>query len=142
VRRETAIAVAVFAIAVGAMAIDHLIGTESAPGETGLADPETFLISVGLALALMVVLFGVVIRRATRDEPENAALKAVAYSVLAVVTIPLLFIAVPFPLAGAGIALGLIARDSPSRRLAIAAVVVGVLVLVLGAGAYLAALLA
>jgi len=142
VRRETAVAVAVSAVAVGAMAIDHLIGTESEPGETGLADPETFVLSAGLALGLVAVLFGLVVRRAARDEPENAAGKALAYGILSVLTIPLLFIAVPFPFAGAAIALGLIARESRRRRLATAVVAVGALVVTLGAGAYVAALLA
>jgi hypothetical protein len=124
------------------MAVDHLIGTESEPGESGLADPETFLISVGIALALTALLFGLVVRRAGHAPPERAASKALAYSVLGVATLPLLFVAVPFPLAGAGVALGLIGRDSARRRLATAAVVVGALVLVVGAGAYLAAIAA
>jgi hypothetical protein len=141
VRRETAVAVAVSALAVGAMAIDHLLGTESEPGESGLADPEAFFVGTGIALVLTAVLFGVVVRRAVRAEPEDAALKSLAYSVLGVATLPLLFVAVPFPLAGAGIALGLHALRSPRRRLATSSIVVGALVVALGAGAYLAALL-
>ena len=139
--RETAIAVAVSVVVVGTMAIDHLIGTETEPGETGLADPGTFALSVGIALVLVAVLFGRVVPRAVRNEPEESTLKAVAFSLLAVLTLPLLFLAVPFPFAGAGIALGLHAREGRRWRLATAAVAVGALVLVLGAVAYLAALI-
>jgi hypothetical protein len=53
--RETVIAVAVSALVVGTMAIDHLVGTESEPGETGLADPGAFVLSVVLALVLVAV---------------------------------------------------------------------------------------
>ena len=140
--RETVIAVAVSAIVVGTMAIDHLVGTESEPGETGLADPSAFVLSVVLALVLVAVFFGRVVRRAVREEPEESTLKAVAFSLLAVLTLPLLFLAVPFPFAGAGLALGLHARDGRRWLLATAAIVAGGFVLALGALAYVAALLA
>jgi hypothetical protein len=52
---------------------------------------------------------------------------------------PLLFLAVPFPLAGGGIALGLIGREGNRRRLSTASVVIGALVLALGLAAYVAA---
>ena len=139
-RRETAIAVAVSLVVAGTMAIDHLIGTTD-PNDPGFEDPGAFVLSVGLALALVALFFGRVVRRAVRDEPEESTLKAVAFSLLAVLTLPLLFLAVPFPFAGAGLALGLHARGGRSWKLATAAVVVGGFVLVLGAVAYLAALI-
>jgi len=142
VSRETVIAVAVSAIVVGTMAIDHLVGTESEPGETGLADPGAFVLSVVLGLALVAVFFGRVVLRAVRDEPEESTLKAVAFSLLAILTLPLLFLAVPFPFAGAGLALGLHAREGRRWLLGTAAVVVGGVVLGLGAVAYVVALLA
>ncbi len=138
--RETVIAVAVSAVVVGTMAIDHLVGTESEPGETGLADPGAFVL--GVVLALVTVFFGRVVRRAVREEPEESTLKAVAFSLLAVLTLPLLFLAVPFPFAGAGLALGLHARDGRRWVLATAAVVAGGFVLALGAVGYLIALIA
>jgi hypothetical protein len=141
VSRETGIGVAVSALAVGAMAIDHLIGTESEPDDDpGLADPATFLISVALSLTLAALLFGVVVRRGARDDPDRAARKAIACSLLAVPAIALLFLGLPFPLAGAGIALGLLVREGSRKRLATAAVGIGALVIALGAGAYIAAL--
>jgi hypothetical protein len=141
ISRETGIGVAVSALAVGAMAIDHLIGTESEPDDDpGLADPATFLISVALSLTLAALLFGVVVRRGARDDPDRAARKAIACSLLAVPAIALLFLGLPFPLAGAGIALGLLGREGSRKRLATAAVGIGALIIALGAGAYIAAL--
>ena len=141
ISRDTGIGVGVSALAVGEMAIDHLIGTESEPDDDpGLADPATFFISVALSLALAALLFGVVVRRGARDDPDRAARKAIACSLLAVPAIALLFLGLPFPLAGAGIALGLLGREGSRRRLATAAVGIGALVIALGAGAYIAAL--
>ena len=141
ISRETSIGVAVSALAVGAMGIDHLIGTESQPGDdSGLADPAAFLISVALSLALAALLFGVVVRQGTRDDPDRAAKKAIACSLLAVPAIALLFLGLPFPLAGAGIALGLLGREGSRQRLATAAVGIGALVIAFGAGAYIVAL--
>ena len=120
VSRETGIGVAVSALAGGAMAIDHLVGTETEPGDDpALEDPPAFLLSSGLSLALAALLFGVVVRRGARDDPDRAARKAIACSLLAVPAIPLLFLGLPFPLAGAGIALGLVGRQGTrgdSRR--------------------------
>jgi hypothetical protein len=77
-----------------------------------------------------------------RDEAEESTLKAIAFSLLAVLTLPLLFLAVPFPFAGAGLALGLHAREGRRWLLATAAVVAAGFVLALGALAYVIALIA
>lgn len=137
--RETLLAVAVAAVSVATMAIDHLIGTEDEPGESQAAEPIVFVATAGLALTLTAVLFRFVIRPASRD-PDGAARRAILYSVLAVVTVPLLFLAVPFPFAGAAIALGLIGRDGRRRRLATTGAVIGALVVALGLGVYVAEL--
>ena len=142
ISRETAIAVAVSALAVGAMAIDHLIGTEEEPGDAaGLADPAAFVISAALSLALAAFLFGVVVRRARRDDPERAARKAIICAGLALPAMALLFLGMPFPLPGAAIALGLLGRKGTRRPIATVAVVIGALALALGTGAYVGALL-
>ena len=62
-------------------------------------------------------------------------------SLLAVPLLALLFLGLPFPLAGAGIALGLLGREGTRRRIATAAVAIGALVIALGAGAYVVALI-
>ena len=126
------IAALVVALSVVTMAIDHLFGTESEPGESWPVDPSAFVLSMALALALTAVLFRFVVISA---RPENATRRAVVCSVLAVVTVPLLFLAVPFPFAGAGIALGLTGRTRPAT----AAAAVGALVLAVGLLAYVVA---
>jgi hypothetical protein len=142
ISRETAIGVAVSALALGAMAIDHLVGTEDEPGEeAGLADPPAFLISAALSLALAAFLFGVVARRARRDDPERAARKAIICAGLAIPAMALLFLGLPFPLAGAAIALGLLGLEGSRRRIATAAIAIGALALALATGAYVTALL-
>lgn len=142
ISREAGIGAAVSTLAVGAMSIDHLIGTEQEPGDDpGLADPAAFLISVALSLALAAFLFGVVVRRAVRDDDaDRAASKAIASSLLAVPAMALLFLGLPFPLAGAGVALGLLGREGTRKRIATTAVVIGVLVIAVSAGAYVGAL--
>jgi hypothetical protein len=128
------IAVAVAALAVAAMAVDHLLGDDP-----GLEDPPAFLIASLLSLMLTGLLFGVLVprTRAAPEAPERAAARGLACSILAVVTLPLaLWLGLPFPLAGAGVALGLLGRTGRRRRLAIASVAVGTAVLVLATGAY------
>ena len=140
--RETVIAIVVAAAVVATMAIDHLIGTEDEPGdEEGLADPAAFVLSVAVSLALAAFLFGVVVRRAIGDDPDRATKKAIVCALLAIPAIALLFVGLPFPLAGAAVACGLLGRTGTHPRLATAAVVIGALVLALATGAYFAALL-
>jgi cytochrome bd-type quinol oxidase subunit 2 len=138
--REACIAIAVAAVAVAAMAIDHLIGTESEPGESEGAEPFVFVGTSVVALALTAALFRFAVMPARRD-PNTAGKRSILYGVLAVVALPLLFLAIPFPFAGAAVALGLVGRDGRRRAPAIAAVVIGVLVVALGVGAYLYELL-
>ena len=57
-------------------------------------------------------------------------------SLLAVLSIPTLFVGLPSVLGGGGIALGLLGRDGERKRLAITAVVVGALVVLFSAGVY------
>jgi energy-converting hydrogenase Eha subunit A len=133
-----AIAAVAAAVSVVTMAIDHLIGTESERDESQSAEPIAFVATTALALGLTVILFRFVVARAHRS-PRTVATKAIACSALAVATVPLLFLAVPFPLASGGIALGLIGREGNRRRLSTASVVIGALVLALGLAAYVAA---
>jgi hypothetical protein len=101
-----------------------------------------FLISVALSIALAAFLFGVVVKRSAPDDADRAATKAIACSLLAVPAMALLFLRLPFPLAGAGVALGLLGREGPRRRMATAAVAIGVLVIAVDVGAYVAAVVA
>jgi hypothetical protein len=142
VSKDGAVALAVSVLVIAELAVDHLIGTEDEPGdESGLADPGAFVLGVLLSLALLAVLFAVVVRRA-RADPDDAAGKALASSLLAVPALALLFLGLPLPFAAAGIALGLRGREGGRRRVATAAVAIGALVLALTAAAYVAALVA
>lgn len=133
--RDIAIAVGATGLAIVAMGVDHLIGDEP-----GLADPPTFLIASGLSVALAALVFGRVIPRAKAPvaAAEREARDGLICSVLAVIPgITTFWLGLPFILAGGGVALGLSARHhAPSGR-ATAAVIIGSLVFVGGAGAYL-----
>jgi drug/metabolite transporter (DMT)-like permease len=133
--RETWIGIAVTSLAVGAMAVDHLMGDDPPI----LEDPLTFAISTTLCVALALVLFARLVPRVkvAPDAGERAAKWALALSALGLVGGPLLFwLGLPFVLAGGGLALGLLGRGSDRRRLALAAVAVGSFVIALGAVGY------
>ena len=109
-------------LGLAAMAVDHLLGDDP-----GLEDPPTFLISAAIILVIATLLFGLVVRRA-RD-PRRASF---IVAVLSVLSLPLIWLGVPFAVAPAAIALGLRGEG----RLAIAAITTGGLVLLLVTGAY------
>ena len=110
------------ALGLAAMAVDHLLGDDP-----GLEDPPAFLISAAFILVIATVLFGGVVRRA-RDRRRVSFFLAL----LAVVSLPLVWLGVPFAVAPAAIALGLRGEG----RLATSAIVIGVVVLLLVTGGY------
>jgi hypothetical protein len=127
VSRETGIGVAVTVLAIVAMAFDHLL--------RGSDDPAAFALSSAISLALSVYVFGFVVRR-VKAQPapaERAATRGFVLSVLSVFAITLVWLGVPWVLAGGGVALGLLGRTGERRRLAFGAVVLGALVLLLSA---------
>jgi FtsH-binding integral membrane protein len=124
--RETGIGIAATLLAVAAMAVDHLV-----PG-----DPGGFAIGSALSVVLAAGLFAWLVPRA-KVNPERAATTGLMCSALAVIPgIALIWLGLPFVLAGSGIALGLVGREGKRRGRAIAAVLIGAAVLVLGAAAY------
>jgi hypothetical protein len=104
------------------MAVDHLLGDDP-----GLEDPPAFLISAAIILATATLLFGLVVRRARN--PRHASL---IVALLSVLSLPLIWLGVPFAVAPAAIALGLRGEG----RLAMGAIATGALVLLLVTGAY------
>ena len=139
--RDALVATVGAVLLIVAMAIDHLVGTESeGDDESTLADPAAFVLSVFVSLVLLVVLFMFVVRR-TRD-PDSAAKRALLCSLLAIPTIPLTFLGLPFPLSAAGIALGLRGREGGRRVLATTALVLGSVIVVAITGGYVVALIA
>jgi hypothetical protein len=119
---DAVIGVGTAALGVAAMAVDHLLGDDP-----GLEDPPAFVFSTALILVVAGTVFGLVVRRATT---ESAPLRALALAVLAVVSLTLAFLGLPFPLAGGAVALGLRGRAGGSR-VAAAALVLGAAVLAL-----------
>jgi drug/metabolite transporter (DMT)-like permease len=121
-RIDWALAGAGVVLGLAAMAVDHLVGDDP-----GLEDPPAFLISAAIILAITTLLFGRVVRRA-RD-PSRASL---IVALLAVASLPLIWLGVPFAVAPAAIALG----KRANGRSAWAAVAIGSVVLLLVTGAY------
>jgi hypothetical protein len=73
---------------------------------------------------------------AAPDVPAGAARRGIVVSVLATLSIPTLFVGFPFILGAGGVALGLLGRGGSRHRLATAAVVIGMLVVMFAAGVY------
>jgi hypothetical protein len=130
VSRETGIGIVVTAVAIVAMAFDHLRGDDP-----GLEDPIAFVISSVLCLAAFAVVFGVVIPRtkAAEDPTERAGKRGLVCSLVAVPSIALLWLGLPWVIGGGGVALGLLGLSGERRRLAAAAIAIGAFVLVLTA---------
>ena len=121
------------------MAIDHLIGTDR-EGDAGLVDPAMFAISVALCVGLALVLFAWVVPRSVAHGPSRAANVGLLVSALSIVPgIAVLWLGLPLVSAGAGVALGLEGLPGARGR-ALAAVVLGAGVVVLGLALYAYAL--
>ena len=126
VSRETAIGLVVTLAALVAMAFDHLVGNDP-----GLDDPVAFLIAAVLTLGAAAIVFGLVIPR-TKADPNpgaRAAKHGLILSLISVVAIALIWLGVTFVLAGGAIALGLLGRRGERGRMALAAIVIGAIVL-------------
>ena len=124
-RRSAAIGLAVTALAVVAMAFDHLRGDDP-----GWGDPPAFFISVAICLVVAIGLFGLLIPRLARD-PDRAARWGLGIGVLSVLCMVLVWLGVPWIVGGSAIALGLIGRAGSRTRVATAAIVLGAITLVL-----------
>jgi hypothetical protein len=124
-----------------AMAIDHHVGTEASAGDDGFpVDPAMFAIAAVLCMATLAALFGWLVPRVRAAGPERCARVGLVLSALSVIPgIALLWVGVPFVVAGTGVALGLEGREGRRRIEATAAVVLGALLQVGGVLAYVVA---
>jgi hypothetical protein len=138
--RDWAIGAVAAVLGVAAMALDHLVGTEEEAGESGAAEPVAFFSTAAIAVVLTALVFLLVVRRV--DDPDAAGSRGLLLSIVSVVTLPLLFLAVPFPFTGGAVALGLTGLAGARRGFAIAAIVIGVVVAALAIGVYVADLVA
>lgn len=138
--RETWIGVGTLALSTAAMAVDHLFGNDPESDDSFPVDPVAFAISVGISALLAAFLFGRVVPRAKArgaDSERTAVHAALCSGLAAVPGLGFLWLGFPLVLAGGGVALGLLGRHSRRRRLGTVAIVVGAIVVVLGAGSYL-----
>ena len=128
--RESAIGIGVTGLAVVAMAGDHLI-----PG-----DLTTFAATSAIVLALAAFLFGWIIPRTQADPAGSrlAARRGLVCGLMSVLSIPALFVGLPFVIGGSAVALGLIGRDGERSRMATVALLIGTVVVLFSVGAYAA----
>jgi hypothetical protein len=126
--REMAIGLFACALAVAAMAVDHLI-----PG-----DVIAFLVTSALTLALAAFLFAYLVPRTKASPAPFAAAtrRGIFISLLGVFSMPTLFVGFPFVLRAGGVALGLLGRGGGRAGLATAAVAIGALVVLFSLGVY------
>lgn len=123
----TALGVTVLAIAL--MAWDHLWGNERGRTDSFPVDPATFFVSLALIAVTALVVFGFTAPRAVRH-PGSVHRAALIHSGIALVlAVPLSWLGFPAVVAGAGIALGVAGATGAHRRVSIAAIIVGVVVI-------------
>jgi hypothetical protein len=127
ISRETAIGIAVTALALVAMVFDHLLGDDP-----GLEDPIAFFVAAVLTLACAFIVFGIVVPRTRRSAApaDRAATQSGVLAVISVLSIALIWLGVTFPIAGGTLALGLLGRAGNRRWLALLAIAVASIVLV------------
>ena len=134
VSRESWIGIGVAALAVAAMAVDHLLDEDG-----GLADPPVFAISVVLIVVVTAVVFGKVVPavKVGDNGPRRAVSAGFLCAVLAVLAIPLgSWLGLPFPLAAGAFVLGLRGRDSDRRGASTVVAAIGAVIVLLGAVGY------
>jgi uncharacterized membrane protein YidH (DUF202 family) len=114
ISRETAIGIAVTAIALVAMVFDHLLGDDP-----GLEDPIAFVVAAVLTIACAIIVFGIVVPRTKRNArpADRAATRGGVLAVVSVLSIALIWLGVTFPIAGGSLALGLLGREGSRRWL-------------------------
>jgi hypothetical protein len=88
---------------------------------------------VALSAAVAAFVFARVVPRTTAsDDPEElAAKRGLVCGLLAAPSLFLVWLGIPFPVAGGAVALGLVGRRGPRRRRALVALALGVVVLAL-----------
>ena len=131
-RRDLSIAAGLVLLALVLMAWDHLWGNQDGSDDSVPVDPVTFVLSLGLILRAAGVVFLVTVPRAARA-PEKVHRGALWHSgVAAVLALPASWLGFPAVVAGGGIALGLRALGGKHPRLALVAILLGLVVVVLG----------
>jgi len=123
------IAVAVILLAVGLMAWDHLWGNERGSDDSFPVDPATFFVTLALIGLTSLVVFGLTVPRAARDSESVHWVALIHSGVALLVALPASWLGFPAVVAGGGLVLGIGALAGAHRRLAVVAIVVGLLVI-------------
>ena len=114
------------------MAWDHLVGNQRGTDDAFPVDSPTFFLSAGLIAVAAIVVFGRTVPRSLKN-PASVHRAALIHGVVALVlAVPASWLGFPIVVAGGAIALGLRVLDGPHRRVAFAAIALGVLVVVFG----------
>lgn len=129
-RRDLGIAGAAALLAVVLMAWDHLWGNEGNSDESFPVDAPTFFISLGLIAVAAGVVFGLTVPRGRTRSGSEARAAMVHSALAAVLALPAAWLGFPVVVAGAGVALGLDAMTGQRRRLGMAALALGLVVMV------------
>ena len=106
-------------LAIAAMAVDHLLGSDP-----GLEDPPMFLLASVLILALAALVFGRIVPTAI-DAGTETRDGLVLCAVAVVPGIATLWLGLPIVLGGGAIALGLAAQQRHAGRLPLVTVALG-----------------
>lgn len=128
--RESLIGLLALTLTVVVMAVEQL--ADSSPG---LVDPIGFVVNTGV-LVVAAYLFVVAVPR-IKSHSSCRGVAAPLALVVSLAALPTMFVALPFGLSAAAVALGLLGRHGDRRRLADTAIVIGALVTLLALG-YLA----
>lgn len=123
------IAGAVTMLAVGLMAWDHLWGNEQGSDDSLPVDPAAFFVAVALIGVTTLVVFGLTVPRAVRNLESIHRVALIHSGIAFVLALPASWLGFPAVVAGGGIVLGIQALAGAHRRLAMVAIVVGLLVI-------------
>ena len=114
-------------LAVALMGWDHLWGNEGGD-QSFPVDAATFMLALGLIVIAALLVFGVTVPRAARREGGAHGAALLHSGVALLLAVPASWLGFPLVVAGGGIVLGRQALTGPRRRVAVAAIVLGILV--------------
>jgi hypothetical protein len=123
------IAGAVTLLAIGLMVWDHLWGNEGGSDDSFPVDPATFSVTLALIVVTALVVFGFTVPRAVRNPGSVHRVALIHSGIALVLALPASWLGFPAVVAGGGIVLGVQGWAGAHRRLAVVAIVVGLLVI-------------
>ena len=129
--KSMVIAAAGTVLAIGLMAWDHLWGNEGDSTDPFPVDPASFFITLALIVLTAFIVFGLTVPRAIRH-PESVHRSGLAHSAVALLlVVPASWLGFPAVVAAGGIALGSQGLSGAHRRIAMATIGLGLLVVLM-----------